>query len=48
MKSAYWDEFTHLTFLAIAVTFFVISFKGLGKIVLAKYGPSGLQEVMAQ
>jgi len=48
MKSGeYWDEFTHLVMLAVAITFFVIAFKGLGKIVTARLPWPGLRDALA-
>lgn len=43
----YWAEFTHLTFLAIAITFFAVAFIGFLKIVGAKVQIPGLHQAFA-
>lgn len=43
----YWNEFTTLITVAVAVTAFVVSFKYFGKLTLSKFGPSGLQQALA-
>lgn len=47
MEKEYWSEFTHLVFLALAISFFVISFKLFAKIGLSKVPLPGLQEAVA-
>ena len=43
----FWSELTHLIFVAVALSFFIVSFILLGKIALSKVPLPGLQEAFA-
>lgn len=46
-EKQFWNEFTHLLFVATAVTFFAIFFIIFGRIGLSKIHNPGLQEVFS-
>lgn len=46
-EKVFWNEFTHLIYVAVALSFFIVSFILLGKIALSKLPLAGLQEAFA-